>query len=146
MLFPHLDKPSKILQTMIDGLRKQSQREDFSIAMGTFGTTIGEVCFGCAATCAAQEASGINYTPEVSIKYAAGRAETLGVETQDLLIFEHMIDRVRVGSIYSMFAFLGLNREHRSDYSNRWCMGSGNWEGEIPKVEKLIAELKEKDL
>lgn len=54
-----ITKPSEMVRAMINGLRRQDEREDFHIKMDKWaglGSLDGKpVCFGCAATCAVQE-------------------------------------------------------------------------------------------
>lgn len=52
-------KFSDIIYFMVYSLIKQEERDRFVIDMDTYGAANGSFCFGCAATCALQEMSGV---------------------------------------------------------------------------------------
>jgi hypothetical protein len=76
------------------------------------------VCFGCAATCAVQQLTGINLTPGnlgVEALHYAGdntlqvvRANTLQVNRYDLSDFENTIDSFRAGYIGDLFNYMNV--------------------------------------
>jgi len=139
-----LKVPSAALQAMVDGLRKQSKRKDFVINMSTYGESRGEICFGCAATCAVQQISGINLTVEdIDV---ANQSLKLGYDFDHLSAFEMSINAARLGDMYLLFLFFDLVWQYDFDYDERFFLKTENWEEQLPAVEALIAELKEKGL
>lgn len=92
-----LGKPSAAIRAMCDGLEEQSQRRGFRIDMQTFGFSSNKVCFGCAATCAAQKTTGRTLKWD-TIAGVTTRADALGVDAHDLETFEIAIDNLRRGS------------------------------------------------
>lgn len=134
-----LSKPSEALQAMLDGLEMQDAREDFKIEMDTFGDYVEGVCFGCAATCTIQHVIGTDFGDQriVEIK---DRAEYLDLALRELDDFEFSIDRARIGLMYSLFEFFGLNLDPK--YSGRFCLGNSNWREQIPAVQAVIEEMK----
>lgn len=87
--------PSSAIRAMVNGLRNQSNRKDFVIDMGYYGLEKGGLCFGCAATCAVQEAAKVNFTV-VNI-YVGQQCETLDVDFEELNHFEGMLNSLRMG-------------------------------------------------
>lgn len=140
-----LKVPSAALQAMVDGLRKQSQRQDFKVDMSTFGyyDFETETCFGCAATCAVQEAFGVTFDKE-SIDFLVYRAEAVKCDARDLDKFESAIDCARQGDLRYLFRFFGA--EYSAEFDHRFELYSDNWKEQLPFVDELIVELKQKGL
>lgn len=141
-------KPSIALQMMIDGLQEQSKRKKFQIAMGTYGSSDGErTCYGCAATCTIQKIAKKNFTHEL-IKQGTDRAKFINADLDELSKFELAIDLSRKGTLSHLFQFCKIPHEKiynlRSDYD--YFLGNDNWKEEIPKVKKVISNLKEHNL
>ena len=80
-------KPSSAIRAMIDGLKKQSQREGFEVCMGTYGEYRTGICFACAATCALQELAGVDFTDDM-ISTVGSRAAVTGFDPVELRKFE----------------------------------------------------------
>jgi hypothetical protein len=132
-------KPSVALQFMLDGLIKQSERADFKVDMRYFGALFEGVCCGCAATCAIQELTGINFDSK-TIKSVDTRAEAISISESELLLFESAINEVREGCIILLFEFCNLDS---SDYKPIFelCITTCNWENQLPRVKELIEDL-----
>lgn len=140
-----LKVPSAALQAMVDGLRKQSQRDDFEIDMSSFGHAKGNICFGCAATCTLQEVSGIDLTPD-AVHFYGDRADKIGFDRLEVAQFEDVMDSARQGALQRLFDFFSRSQEHDVIYNYRFWLTTPNWRAELSKVEALIAELKSKGL
>lgn len=138
-------KPSKALRAMVDGLLDAEKREDFKVNFGTFGALENGVCFGCAATCAVQMLSGVSLDGSVIFERSI-RAKALDVVYDDLICFEHAIDRAREGYLYQLFDYMGVDDEWMDEYNDRFYLYTNDWKGQIPEVEKLIIELESKNL
>jgi hypothetical protein len=134
------NKPSVALQFMLDGLIGQSERSDFEVDMSFYGDSLNGVCYGCAATCAIQELTGINYNSE-QISYRATRCKALSVSKDELGVFECAINGARNGSIKFLFEFCNLNS---SDYKPilKLLMTTSNYKDQLPLVKELIEDLK----
>lgn len=154
-------KPSKALQFMIDGLRRQDERPTFFIDMDVYGetreyysirqlkyfrATKKNTCFGCAATCAIQEIASKNLTKRDM--HAEGRAHKLGYSYLKMREFEKAIDYARGGYLRKLFNFFALefSNVHREKFQHRISLSTLNWREDIPQVEKLIMELYEAGL
>ena len=137
-----LKVPSNALQAMVDGLRYHSSRDDFRIAMNTFGDTFHGVCFGCAATCTVQKATGKSFSPDRNITYSTVRAEVLGCEEYDLLDFEYVIDQARKGRLKSLFRYFEMSTKFDTVWNNRFDLHSDDWAEQLGAVEEVIAEMK----
>lgn len=137
--------PSSAIRAMINGLRNQSQRDDFSVDMLTFGAHIGSTCFGCAATCAVQQATGINFTRD-SIKSCVSKSKAVGVSPLHLQQFEYVIDDLRLGAIAPLFEYYDLDIPRELICLDLPLMVNSTWEDSLPAYEALAAELEKSGL
>lgn len=135
-------KPSIALQHMVDGLLKQSRRKKFRIEMGSFGNYSRGICFGCAATCAIQHITKINFTPDSSILDEDARAMKMKVNNEELNQFESAIDDARFGWLESLFLFCNLPESQSKRFSNSFSLNTDDWKEQIPNIRKTIEELK----
>lgn len=140
----YISKPSEALKAMVDGLINQSKRKDFKIDMKYFGRGVKGVCFGCAATCAIQQITGRKFTAtNVGDEDFEKREKVMKV---DYCVFEDCINLARKGIMYDLFNFFQLGSYFIHSYNSRFNLENDNLESQLPKVEKLIAELKAKGL
>ncbi len=139
-------KPSKALEFMVKGLIKHDKRNDFEVDMDTFGrhNTDSKMCYGCAATCVLQEITGINFTEETTNLNNCYRNDLINIHQRK--IFEGAIDNARHGLLLRLFEFCKKERYYKEEYYKKWEMQNSNWKKELPKVRKLIKELKSKGL
>lgn len=131
-------KYSDAIRAMIDGLKKQSAREDFVIVMNTYGRCNNYICFGCAATCTIQELSGKNYKHKV-IRDFTSKALYTNIFASDLANFESCIDDFRAGITCSLLWFYDL--EDVDFPVPDWYLSTDNWQEELPKVENYLEEV-----
>lgn len=131
-------KYSDAIRAMIDGLKKQSAREDFVIIMSTYGEFSDNVCYGCAATCAIQGLSGKNFKGG-EIDDEDSRSDYLDVDFDDMIEFELRIDNFRLGYDAPLKAFYNL--ENIEFPQPNWSLTTDNWQEELPKVEKYLKEV-----
>lgn len=143
-------KPSDALQAMVDGLLTQNEREDFKIDMQVFGKIdeAGKICFGCAATCAIQQLTGKNFTPEND---AVGnyriKADFLEVDKRELGEFEYTMDNARKGDLKELFYFYDLEDNFDfNKYNNRFFLTTVDWEEQLPAIRELIEFLRSEGL
>jgi len=139
-----LGKPSDALQAMVDGLREYSARSDFRIDMDTFGMVHNDVCFGCAATCAIQKATG-KYLLDLKYNRLDGlwyniKAEFFAVSKSELVAFENAINAARLGDVSSLLAYYGII--DNCIFDSRFKLLSDNWEQQLMAVVQVIAELR----
>ena len=130
-------KPSDALEYMCDGLLKQDKREDFEIAMYTFGRSDGQMCFGCAATSTIQQIAGQDLTVS-NIK----DRQLIGFDLSELRAFEGVIDFVRNGSLRELFIFCEVTEVDYWKWNHLWSMQDENWKSCIPEVRKVIREMR----
>jgi hypothetical protein len=142
----------KAVQAMIDGLIKQSKREDFKIDMGSFGDSEIEdftgkvICFGCAATCAVQEITKKNLTAKHMVE--TKRAAFLKLVYDDMDYFEIGINELRNGGdLYHLKKYLGIPKEvNLKLVKNLPFLTTDTWRENLPAYQKFADLLKEKDL
>jgi hypothetical protein len=141
-----ISKPSEALQAMVDGLIASKTWENFELDMSTYGNhKLGEVCFGCAATCTVYAIA--KKQPNNNNIYSVGtRSIALDLERSDLFLFEHLIDSARRGLIKPLFHYFQMGWSHENYYDRRFDLNEINWEKKLPEVKKLIAELKTKEV
>lgn len=135
-----LPKPSDAIQAMIDGLEEQSKRPDFEVNMSFFGLHDKEMCFGCAATCAAQKAFGRNLSFE-NIEGTDSRAAFFETDIEEYDAFESAIDDFRSGKAFPLFKFYGIDPPN-SLLSPPFYLGSATWRREIVSVESYLEKVK----
>lgn len=146
MKFLGITKPSEAAQAMVDGLRAQSKRSDFRIAMDTFGSTDGKICFGCAATCAIQVLNKRNFTVEDLCNGGISRRQAIPAEkSAKIARFESAINLFRIGIPIELFDFFEIDYPAFTRNQN-WHLNDDNWEKQLPKVESYIQKLKSRNL
>lgn len=136
----YIKLPSEAVQLMIDGLREQSKRPDFKIKMNTYGCFNGDICFGCAATCALQKMTGINFTWD-NILTTPARSEAVSIPQIEVNDFEVAIDWLRLGQVYYFAGEICKLLELDGDFpdpEDDWSLTDENWESELPKVEAYV--------
>ena len=142
-----ISKPSEAVDAMIAGLRRQSRRKNFEIKMATYGSSVGKICFGCAATCTIQELAHKNLPPE-SMSLEMLRAEFLGFNTVDLSEFESVINNLRNGYVYHILSYFEVKQElidevqHSSFYITLPVLDTHNWKEKLPPYVKFSKYLK----
>ena len=138
-----LPETSDAVQAMYEGLLTQSKRKDFEIDMDSFGKSNGKICFGCAATCAVQQATGINLTP-ASINTLKDRTTKLKIDYEDLHSFEHAIDMFRKGYSELLFYYYGFKncKELGEKYKPNFYLFDDDWEEQMPLVKDYIERLR----
>lgn len=125
-------KPSDAITAMIDGLREQSQREDFVVDMHDFGTKRNSgMCCGCAATCAIQKLTGINfkglYVTEMPSDFLA-RVKEFELGRESMGEFEDIINQFRLTNWVVLLRFYDIepiygaipNKELRGLWNDNW--------------------------
>lgn len=141
----------KALEFMRDGLLKQSRRKKFKIFMGTFGQSVNDICYGCAATCTIQEIANKNFV-NGEIVNTSSRAEYLHFDKYELSHFEDAIDSARAGFLSNIFSFLekeDMYHSHKDKLRytmDDFCMDGDDWKDEIPSLNKVIAYCKKNKL
>ena len=138
------NKPSRAIEMMLKGLLDENR--PFEIDMGTFGRDEGNVCFGCAATCASFEIyreADLEFNVDTYARYK-------GSFNREVLKFEEAIDMFRWGQATPLFQFFELEpysgeirKLKREIEELNLNMATINWRDQIPKVEEAIALLKE---
>lgn len=182
-------KPSRAISAMIEGLRAAPQRVDFAVDMDTYGhvggdewpldyeamrpdqllvVKKGQMCFGCAATCAVFALSGELHNsgfPAAVLGDPDDRASLLSdrfhtdVEETDLHEFENALDNFRRGYPVPLFAYFGvtapagflstraecLSANYLSWYAlhgtTGWRLETDDWEEQLPLVEEYAERL-----
>lgn len=140
---------SSAIRAMVNGLYNQSKRNDFEIDMDTLGeaSKIREIFYGGAATCAIQEATGMNFTPDTIGDITVGaRAYYLHVDASDLGKFESGIDELRCGDPDEMAKYYGIDdffvaTNYNMDDFYLPELRTENWRELISAYENLADEL-----
>lgn len=145
--FETLGKPSVALQKMVDGLRTQSQRTNFLVTMGSYGCCDGKMCYGCAATCAIQATTGIDYPSDKPFTGPDERAEIQKIAKEDLQLFEMAIENARSGGLLKLFVFYGVGEKHNEEkHDDNFKLSTEDWAYGLPAVDQLISELQAEGL
>lgn len=150
----------RAVEAMIVGLETQSKRDDFRIAMSTFGKAYKKygkpVCFGCAATCAVQQLTGVNIG--VDNIEPKNHADAIGTLAEDTIDFEGAIDGLRTGYIDGLaeyFKVPSITINHSSlyrlsiQYDGRDylpILNSQDWEKNLHRYRVLLRYLKWRDI
>ena len=142
-------KPSVAIWAMINGIWKSDARDDFKINMSTFGDIADEVCYGCAATCAIQEITGIEFKSSDILYTIDNRAEILFGRNYvdylpDLNKFEDAIDEFRNGDPVDLLDLYGIEDEDISYISSNWKLRNNNWRKELIKIEIYVKQLEDR--
>ena len=138
-------KPSRAIRAMCDGLQAQAKRPDFRILMDTFGSHIRGVCYGCAATCAVQEAAGIQFGPE-NITGNLRRSSAIGCDRHDLAEFEAVVERLRNGNLISLGDYFGADLSRWNLDSRMALLGTNNWRDRIDGYYDVAEEMEREGL
>lgn len=143
-----ISKPSEAVRAMVDGLKEASKRSDFIIDMNTFGNNVGDICCGCAATCAIQKVFDYNFTA-YNIYGKATKATALKADVNDLGHFESAIDELRTGYPRSILMYFHIKKQVIDDIISHPMplpyMGCFSLE-ELDKYEKFAEYLESKNL
>lgn len=136
-----LGKPSAAVRAMIEGLKDYGNRKDFVVDMKSYGGSIDGTCFGCAATCACQKASGVDYNSK-NINSEWDRSLVSDVSMADQYCFEACIDELRCGCPQGLMVYFNLPycRDH-GDIIAGCRMDSENWRDMLPNYEQLADAL-----
>jgi hypothetical protein len=132
---------SSVIDAMIQGLRNIP--EGFVVSMGTYGIFEGNICFGCAATCAVMQISGVTFTPE-TISGFAKRAAVTGYSPEDITDFENAINWLREGYLGALEDLLGVSLPKPSIALPR--LQTSTWEQNLWAYEAYRDQLKEAGL
>jgi len=150
-------KMSDAISAMVIGLHIQNNRDTFTVDMETFGDTaearsgMGEICFGCAATCAAQQLAKINLDADIIVSITV-RAAALDIEANDLAEFELAIDSFRKGHILRLMDFYDYTVEQRTVVYNiadeivLTALSTLHWKDHIGNYMAFAQELKARGL
>lgn len=163
----------KAIQSMIDGVKRQSARPGFEIQMSMWGCTDGEICFGCAATSTVQEVCGHDFTPadlngvNSNCEYLVGsggatiseeyrgftkQANALNMCDHDLGEFEFAIDMLRRGHGYyhgdikTIFRYMGVEDQYVEPDTTLHELSTATWREDMPAYQKYANKLKKLDI
>ena len=135
---------------MINGLKAQNKREDFTINMGDYGAAFyteerGKItCFGCAATCAVQEYFGLNFN-SVSISRHDLRADVVGADFNTFIKFERAVDGLRCGHTKYLSDFCALDKTDRQFVCRKVdqlpVLYNSSWEMALPYYRTALDEI-----
>ncbi len=128
---------------MCDGLEAISATPGYGVDMATFGASDGYVCYACAATCAAMQATGKRLAPD-EIRSTAARAKVYEADWITLDSFEMAMENARCGRLRGLFLFFDVPLTEMTDTLEvaDWHLSSLEWDEDIPKVRKGIELLR----
>jgi hypothetical protein len=132
-------KPSDAIKAMLEGLR-ELPGDEFEVDMGSFGRTSGDVCYGCAATCAVFRLGGKVPRSEVMLGFTA-QADYLQLNVHELRKFEIAIDHFRMGFPWQLFAFYRVPFNTTFAQRQPWCLQQHNFEEQLSQIEEYIRKL-----
>ena len=134
----------RAIQAMIDGLNYQSKRKDFTLDMASYGYSVKEVCFACAATCAVQELTQLDLNSKEIAQDS--QAVVLNVKESDLFYFEWAINLLRMGNLYGVFDYMKKGHLYKKTLYLLPALGSLTWEEDIDAYQNYANKLKQKDI
>lgn len=148
-------KPSQVINAVVTGLRKHSQREDFEIDMSTYGSKrdLGNspICYGCAATSCLQQLAGRDLTAEFFIErdfwgeMGDSKGSPLGLDWEEVNNFESVINNFRLGSFGSLFWYFNIilssSKISCLEDNYKFSLETYNWREQLTIVQKLVYEL-----
>ena len=138
-----LGKPSSALQAMVDGLR--SCGPNFVVYMNSFGHIENGICYGCAATCCIQKATGKQYADFLE-KYPDENPEDYasfyGISVEEFSDFEGAMDLARRGFISSLLDYFDIDAGSHYQWDSRFKLDDGNWQTQLFLVDEVIADMK----
>jgi hypothetical protein len=136
----------RAVEAMIDGLNKYSHNPYFKIDMNTWGRTDGNICFGCASTCALQHLTGIELTPEnVHIFHERIKVENKILSNVDLMRFEAVINCLRKGYLGPLFDYFKKDRA-LVGFRYMTTLSTADWQLHLHEYKTLLIALKEFDI
>jgi hypothetical protein len=134
-------KASDVIDAMIQGL--QNIPENFKINMGTYGNSIDEVCYGCAATCAVMRISGKTFAPG-NILSSILRSKITGYSEFEEKQFERAIDELRLGNHFLLGYLVGVDLPEPNIPLDE--LETHNWGKLLPAYEAYRDQLREAGL
>lgn len=136
--------PSYTLRTMVQGLLNHSKRENFRVAMNTFGAydDTYEICFGCVATVTIQELSGRSFDGR-EINNVWSRARFLELKEELLDEFEDAVDAARCGELSRLLMYFNVPEAKgiSNIFKGRWELLTDDWQDQLPAVLQAAEEL-----
>ena len=135
---------------MLEGLKNQNYREDFTVDMGGWGCVRHvrhrekPLCVGCAATCALQEYFDVDFNAD-NISNVAFRAAAVNAYVDDVDGFEEAINTLRVASAKKLGHFCSLTRAENKfvcdKFENLPYLTTKHWEERLPAYESTLYEI-----
>lgn len=106
----------------------------------------GGDCFGCAASCAVQEAVKKDFKAVIGTRSRYfdldDRAEFFKVSSSDLQEFELVVDNLRYGQSQALFIFFGISLD-KILHSKLPTLTTEGWQGDLHHYERFSRTLKE---
>lgn len=136
-------KLSDIIYFMVYSLIKQSERAEFKVDMDTYGVSNKTFCFGCAATCAIQEMSGVRFEVEDTYSVFQERVcSALGIRYEDEKRIEWFFNSLRLSDDYSILDLdahpdMKITDQMMKELTNVPALTSETWKQNIGKFVKL---------
>lgn len=131
-----LPRPSFVIEAMMHGLIKMGTNPKYSVYMGTYGETVGGICYGCAAT-----GCIIEVFPQVPIN-----ALERYTQNSDLRLFEQAVDSFRTGHPYALFNLYDLNIDDLPEELHRSLLNVNlrdhDWEKQLPLLIEIVRDLR----
>ena len=132
---------------MVAGLKIQAARDDFTVNMMVYGDVNNQksMCFGCAATCAIQEHTGVDFDADnITDRYT--RAAAVDVDMDTMRRFEEAIEGLRCSAAGRLGIFCGLNEEDRLFLDDIFYslpeLQHMTWWEDLPKYEAALNVIK----
>lgn len=138
---------SDIVRAMIDGLEAQDEREGFDIDMSKFGwVDMAGNCFVCAASAALQQVLEVDYQKkDIASQDRFFRAEALGVEFDELIVFEIALNAFRMGfpeQLIELYDELpGVTVPMEISKAEEFALVTEDWYWQLPMVEDYYQRL-----
>lgn len=131
----------QIIMSMVKGLEKPATRID----MDSYGDSIVNICYGCAATNTVCRIAKVKFKPNV-IDSRITRAKTINSTESFLQLFEWAINELRQGNIegYNGYATMGKFRRIQNPNNLELPVLSNDYTQEQLNVYKKLAKAQRK--
>ena len=134
-------KPSDAIIAMLEGIEASKPNKEFILDFSTFGRSGQTLCYGCAATCAVQQLSGIRFEVGHQIDNLTQRSELTKIKPIGLRGFELAIDDFRLGKVGLLSQFYAIQLPKPDPgwiLDDEGCMGP-----ELARVQQYLDKLLE---
>jgi len=134
----------EIAQAMIDGLKAARYMKNFTVDMGTFGTTEENMCYGCAATSTMMQLTGKKVNTKEFDEFTRYSYFANGLRPGDVAKIEYAVDIFRRGGIGPLLFLCKVKEEDCQsiekiyEEGDKWMLDNRDWLSKLNVVQRHI--------